>query len=115
MRRTFVNTVLEKTAAHGTRHGQSIVQTQKSREFPGCRIIHTFCRAITPTGSFAARRGDQVPMRLRLGFLQVAEKLAAWVQHHHVAFVGEAFTVGAKATVERVELLILTVGLGVDR
>jgi hypothetical protein len=40
--RSFAITVLEKTAAHETRHGQSIVQTQKSREFPGCRIIHTF-------------------------------------------------------------------------
>jgi hypothetical protein len=29
---------------------QSNVQTQKSREFPGCRIIHTFSQRITPPG-----------------------------------------------------------------
>src|SRR5476651_2730337 len=94
----------KNTAQQITRRSQSIVQTQKSREFPGCRIIHTFYATITPPGSFAARRVD----RLRLGLLQVAEEIAAWVQHHHVAFVREAFTVSAQATVERVELLILT-------
>ncbi|MDA3135898.1 hypothetical protein HG619_04415 [Pseudomonas syringae] len=28
----------------------------KSREFPGCRMIHTFHRTFTPPGGFAARR-----------------------------------------------------------
>jgi len=36
---------------------QSNMQTQKSREFPGCRIIHTFSQRITPPQFLAARRG----------------------------------------------------------
>ena len=94
---------------------QSNVQTQKSREFPGCRIIHTFSQRITPPEALAARRGMiQVNDVSRLGFFQVTEEVAAWVQDHDVGFVREAFTVGTQATVETVELLILAVGLGVD-
>ncbi len=52
-------TVLEKSCRLAyAGYGQSIVQTQKSREFPGCRIIHTFYRVITPPDGFAARRED---------------------------------------------------------
>src|SRR3989344_5027043 len=58
---------------------------------------------------------NQVNVVSRLGFFQVMEEVTAWVQDHDVGFVREAFTVGTQATVERVELLILTVGLGVDR
>src|SRR5690349_424 len=91
------------------------MQTQKSREFPGCRIIHTFSQRITPPEVLAARRGiNRVNAVSRLGFFQVVEEVAAWVQDQYVGFVREAFTVGAQATIERVELLILTVGLGID-
>src|SRR5689334_23685281 len=57
----------------------------------------------------------QVNVVSRLGFFQVTEEVTARVQDHDVGFVREAFTVGTQATVERVELLILAVCLGVDR
>src|SRR5690606_17101846 len=49
------------------------------------------------------------------GFFQVAEELAARIQHQYVALVGEAFTVRLQAAVEGVELPVLTVSFSIDR
>jgi hypothetical protein len=44
---------------------QSNVQTQKSREFPGCRIIHTFFQRITPPDVLAAGRSASGQRRIK--------------------------------------------------
>src|SRR5471030_3547408 len=113
---TFLEKPVESFNSDACKKPQSNVQTQKSREFPGCRIIHTFSQRITPPQVLAARRGMiQVNVVSRLGLFQITEEVAAWVEDHDVGFVREAFTVGTQATVETVELLILAVSLGVDR
>ncbi|WP_141228934.1 hypothetical protein [Pseudomonas sp. Irchel s3b2] len=53
---TFLEKPVESFNSGACIKQQSNVQTQKSREFPGCRIIHTFSQRITPPEILAARR-----------------------------------------------------------
>src|SRR3989344_4973412 len=74
------------------------------------RLSHhtTFSERITPA---AARRGDDS----RLGLLQIAEEVATRIQHQHITLISEALAISPQAAIERIELLVHTIRLGVDR
>src|SRR3989344_3248174 len=74
------------------------------------RLSHhtTFSERITPA---AARRGDDS----RLGRLQRGEEVATRIQHQHITLISEALAISPQAAIERIELLIHAIRLGVDR
>ena len=67
------------------------------------RPFHVGASQLAPT-----HRLEALLLLRRLGFFQVAEEIAAWVQHQYVALVRKAFAVSAQAAIELVELLVLT-------
>src|SRR5690606_21188016 len=116
----FSNHGARATPFSGNQHGQPCresasaptgTQTQKSREFTGCRINAWFCHRVTRR---ALSTAGWVPS-LRRGGLQIAEEIALGVQHQHIFLVGEALAVCLQAAVEGVELLVLPIGRRVDR
>src|SRR3990167_3971795 len=51
---------------------------------------------------------------LGLGLFQITEEVTARIEHQHITLIREALTISLQAAIERVELLILAIRLGVD-